>query len=183
MIKLGTEKKAPQRLPLAAGAAILYRPLTAIEREAALATARRAFEAARDGVAALADYGLDEGVAWQDDADLAFGVATLAQLVEMGLRAIVAWEGIVDAEGKPVPVTRANLAALLRDPLYFTFVQQALNAPILELSAEGNGSASSPNGAPAGASTTAQIASDSGSPAPAESAGETASAVPNKSAP
>jgi hypothetical protein len=183
MIKLGTEKKAPQRLPLGSGAAILYRPLTAIEREAALATARRAFEAARDGVDALAAYGLDEGVAWRDDADLTFGVATLAQLVEMGLRAIVDWEGITDAEGKRVPVTRENLSALLRDPLYFSFVQQALNAPILELSAEGNGSASSPNGAQAGASTTAQIASGLEPHAPAAGVAPAASAAPSKSAP
>jgi hypothetical protein len=167
MIKLGTAKTAPRRLDLDAGAFILHRRMTAIDREAGLVAARRAAEAIRAGADAAGLYGLPQFSTLDGDPDLAAGFAELAQLVEIGLRVIISWEGICDAAGAPVPVTRENLAALLSDPVYFLAFQQAIIAPLLELHAEGNGSASSPNGAPAGASNTATPAPDTISLAPA----------------
>jgi hypothetical protein len=183
MIKLGTAPKAPRRLDLDGGAYILYRPMTTIDREAGLAAAGRAAQEIRAGADAAALYGLAPLSPLDGDADLATGFAQLVQHVEIGLRVIVGWEGVADADGAPAPVTRENLAALLSDPVYFLAFQTAIIAPILELHAEGNGFASSPNGAPAGASTIAQTAPVSDRPAPAASGAETASAAPSASRP
>lgn len=183
MIKLGTAPKEPLRLPLGAGAVITYRPMTAIDREAALAASRRFFEEAKAGLAAFSRYGVETKSEWAEDSDLTLGVASLVNLVEMALRVFVSWEGIGDADGKPLPLTRENIAALLREPLYNTIVQEAITRPALEMDLEGNGFAPSPNGAREGAATTAQDAPDSARLAPTESPAPTASAARSASGP
>lgn len=183
MIKLGTARKEPLRLDLGVGASILYRPMTSIDREAGLAAARRFLEEARGGLAAFSRYGVALDSEWIADSDLAIGVAAHINLVEMALRVILSWEGIADAEGESVPVTRENIAALLRDPLYSAMVQEAIMRPLLDLDAEGNGSASSPNGALAGALTTAPAAPPSAPPAPAASEASTESPAPSAESP
>jgi hypothetical protein len=183
MIKLGTAPKEPLRLPLGAGASITYRPMTAIDREAALAASRRFFEEARAGLAAFSRYGVETKSEWAEDSDLTVGVASLVNLVEMALRVFVSWEGIGDAAGKPLPLTRENIAALLREPIYNTIVHEAITRPALEMDLEGNGSAPSPNGAREGAETIAQDAPRSAPHAPAESRAPTANAAPSANGP
>lgn len=161
MIRLGTEKKTPQRLPLPGGASILYRPVTSVDREAGLAAARRFFEELRRSSEGLENYGFPAEMDVNADATLAIGMAALVNLVEISSRVVMSWEGVGDADGAPLPVTRQNLAALLREPLCFNLLDQALSAPLYELADEGNGLAPSPNGAPAGAPPTAPAAARS----------------------
>jgi hypothetical protein len=183
MIKLGTAPKEPLRLPLGAGASITYRPLTAIDRAAAEASARRFFEEAKAGLAAFSRYGVETKSEWAEDSDLTVGVASLVNLVEMALRVFLSWEGIAGPDGKPAELNRQNVAELLREPLYNTIVQEAIMRPALEMDLEGNGFAPSPNGAREGATTIAQDAPGSAPLAPTESQAPTASAAPSASGP
>jgi hypothetical protein len=178
MIKLRTKQSEPQRLSLGDSASILYRPLTAIEREAALAKSREFIEEARAGIDAFARYGFDGSPDWVDNSELALGVGTFILHVEMAVRVFISWDGIADESGKPLPLTRENIAALMRDPILYPVVQKALLRPLHDLDAEGNGSALSPNGAPAGAKNTAQDAHGLKPPAPVEDQAPTESAAP-----
>jgi hypothetical protein len=177
MIKLRTKKSEPLRLPLGDAASILYRPLTAIEREAALAKSREFIEEARAGIDAFARYGFAGSSEWIDDSELALGVGTFVLHVEMAVRVFISWEGIGDEAGNALPLTRENIAALMRDPIIYPVVQKALLRPLHDLDAEGNASAPSPNGAPAGAKNTAQGAQESKPPAPADGQASTESAA------
>ena len=72
--------------------------------------------------------------------------------------AILDWEGVGDADGKPIPVT-AGAAAALMDvwPLFEAF-QARYVAKGLLLDQEKNASAPSPSGTSAGATATARPA-------------------------
>lgn len=153
--------------------------MTSIDREAGLAAGRRFLEDARTGLAAFGRYGVALASEWIDDADLTIGVVAHINLVEMALRVVVSWEGITDAAGQPAPLTRENLATLLRDPLYAAIIQEAIMRPLLTLDVEGNVFAPSPNGAPAGALTTAPAAPPSAPHAPAAGLASAASPARN----
>lgn len=69
--------------------------------------------------------------------------------------AIVAWEGVVDAEGRPAEPTPENIDALLDlYPIAESFERDYLG-PVFLLDAEKNGFAPSPTGTSAGAHATA----------------------------
>lgn len=145
--------KTGLRLDLAPGAWLVYRQATTVDSEAGQAAARDFFRKAREGVAALADYGLDVGEmsAVADDPALSFGVSTIVSLTEIGLRCISEWRGVADERGAALPLDRGNLCALLRDPVLFGVIQAAILGRLFEIVAEGNALKLSPNGAPAGA--------------------------------
>ena len=66
-------------------------------------------------------------------------------------RVVTDWEGVGDANGKPVPVTPEGIDALLDIwPIFETFQTRCL-APHLMLDAEKNASSPLPNGTSAGA--------------------------------
>jgi hypothetical protein len=73
-------------------------------------------------------------------------------------RAIVDWEGVGDADGAPIPVSPEAIDALLDLWPIFEKFQTAYVAKGLELEAEKNVSAPSPNGSSAGAMVTARPA-------------------------
>lgn len=74
---------------------------------------------------------------------------------ELGLLAIVGWEGVAGDDGEPAPVTEESVSALLDlYPIFSAFNDQFVS-PALTLEAEKNASALSPNGTSAGAKTIA----------------------------
>ncbi|MCC6008143.1 MAG: hypothetical protein JJU40_10740, partial [Rhodobacteraceae bacterium] len=73
-------------------------------------------------------------------------------------RAILDWEGVGDAEGKPAPVTPEGIAALLDIWPIFERFQLGYVAKALELEREKNASAPSPHGSGAGARAIARPA-------------------------
>jgi hypothetical protein len=60
--------------------------------------------------------------------------------------AIVAWEGIGDADGNPVPVTPENIELLLQHPDAFAVLNTAYCLPWYERDREKNASSGSPSG-------------------------------------
>jgi len=94
--------------------------------------------------------GLPEGTS-DDEIAVAFGKA-LAE------RAILDWEGVGDATGKPAPVAPEAIAALLDIWPIFERFQMGYVAKGLELEQEKNASAPSPTGPTAGATATARPA-------------------------
>lgn len=74
---------------------------------------------------------------------------------ELGLLAIIGWEGVAGAEGEPAPVTEESVSALLDLYPIFNSFNDLFVGPALTLEAEKNASAPSPNGTSAGAKTIA----------------------------
>lgn len=73
-------------------------------------------------------------------------------------RVVTGWEGVGDANGKPVPVSPDGIDALLDIWPVFEAFQTRCLAPHLMLDAEKNASAPSPTGTSAGAKPTAKPA-------------------------
>jgi hypothetical protein len=161
MIRIG-KPKSDLKLPLGPGAWLVYREATSVDREAALHGAREFFKAARAGARAMSEYGFDigEAKALDDDEGLSSGVSLLVFNVELAMRCVASWEGVGDAEGTPLPLTRENVAALLNDPALYAVVSSALAARLVTLDEEGNASAPLPNGAAAGAPPIAEPAAN-----------------------
>jgi hypothetical protein len=82
-------------------------------------------------------------------------------------RAIMSWEGVGDAEGRPVAVSTAGIDALMEVPAIHAAFRKAYISPGLSVVAEGNGSAAAPNGISATAvAPTAKPARRAATPAP-----------------
>ena len=135
MLRLNLARE-PYWLDLGLGVRIRVEPLTT-----ALMVAARSDPAVR---------GLPEGTG-DDEIAVVFGKA-LAE------RAILDWEGVGDAKGKPAPVTPEAIAALLDIWPIFERFQMGYVARGLELELEKNASAPSPTGPTAGATATARRA-------------------------
>jgi hypothetical protein len=82
----------------------------------------------------------------------------LAMAQAVARRAVLDWEGVGDAEGRPLPVTPEGVDALLEVWPIFEAFQLGYVAKGLVLEQEKNVSAPSPNGTSAGASATARPA-------------------------
>lgn len=127
---------APQWRDLIPGVRVQLRPLTT-----ALMVAAR-------GDPQVAD--LPEGTATEE--------AALAMAKALGRRAVLAWEGIGDAEGKPIDPSPEAIDALLDLWPAFEAFQTLYVAKALLLDAEKNASPPSLSGPSAGARATAQPA-------------------------
>ena len=129
---------APQWCDLIPGVRVRLRPLTT----ALMVSAR--------GDPAIVD--LPEGAVTDE--------AALAMAKALARRAILAWEGIGDAEGNPIEPSPAAIDALLDLWPAFEAFQTLYVAKALLLDAEKNASAPLPTGASAGAQATARPVQD-----------------------
>ena len=127
---------APQWCDLIPGVLVKLRPLTT----ALMVSAR--------GDPAIAD--LSEGAATEE--------AALAMAKALARRAILEWEGIVDADGTPIDPSPEAIDALLDIWPAFEAFQTLYVAKALLLDAEKNASAPLPTGPSAGATATARPA-------------------------
>lgn len=128
MIRL-TEKQ-PVWKDVLPGVRVQFAPMT-----------NKAWRAARRAAAAV--LGTVEGELTDDelreDAGDAFSRALIAP-------AILAWEGVGDAEGEVAEVTPETVSLFLSDPRRFEACDNAYVMPLVLEQAEGNASAGSPNG-------------------------------------
>lgn len=104
-------------------------------------------------VAARADPALDVAAAEGEDA-VATEALALIMAKALARQAILDWEGVVDAEGQPVPVSPAAIDALLDIWPVFEAFQTLYVSRGLLLGAEKNVSPPLPIGSSAGASVT-----------------------------
>lgn len=125
---------APQWCDLIPGVRVRLRPLTT----ALMVSAR--------GDPAIAD--LPEGAATEE--------AALAMAKALARRAILAWDGIGDADGNPIDPSPKAIEALLDIWPAFEAFQTLYVAKALLLDAEKNASSPLPTGASAGAKATAR---------------------------
>lgn len=84
--------------------------------------------------------------------------------------AIVAWEGVGDADGTPVPVTPEAIELLLQHADAFAALDQAYCHPWYERDREKNASSGSPSGTGTGAMPGNAIATSPAAPASADAA-------------
>lgn len=145
MLTLPAAVPEPLRIPLAAGAVAVMRPVETPDWLKARAAVREAVAATEED---------------DPDAGIKFRTVLIRELVHGG---ILSLEGVADAdgaaiEGKPSPEQVDRLLAWF--PAYESF-ERLYAGPILEAQAEKNGLSPSPAGSssPAGATTTAADAS------------------------
>ena len=166
---------------------VRLRRLTSPQIQAARERTTTTLMAAREGLAALAAYGLDQA----DDNGRLLNLASPAEMarvglaigaVELSIDAVEAWGGVFtsreDAESGTVAlIDRPTLAMLLLDDGVCSRLLGEIEKASRLLSAEGNACGSSPDGSSAtprkttGGRTTAKAASATGDRAPAASAG------------
>ncbi len=97
--------------------------------------------------------------------DQAQGLRGLAFVKALARFAIIEWEGVLDVDGEPVPVTPAAIDALMDVWQAAATFEAQYQRPVETLVAEKNGSGAAPSGISAAGSTTAPSA-----PSPAPSA-------------
>ncbi len=189
-VVLSAMRREPVHVDLASiypGLWVRLRRLTSPQVQAARERTTSTLMRAREGLAALADYGLDQA----DDNGRLLNLASAAEMarvgltigvVELAIDAVEAWGGVFtspeDAKaGKVAPVDRPTLAVLLLDDGVCSRLLDEIGKASRLLSAEGNACGSSLDGSSAtprkttGGRTTAKAASVTGDRAPAANPG------------
>ena len=116
----------PYWIDLPRGVRACIRPVTTAIMAAAQNAASRRLAAARADDASL-------------DADLARGLAFAFLVKGLARHAIVEWEGIGDADGKPIPPTEEAVEKLMDLDDFASAFWQAAEMPVARVRAEGNG--------------------------------------------
>jgi hypothetical protein len=173
MLRLAIPRE-PYWLDLPAGVRLQVRPLTTAIMAAAQARAQQAVAELAEQVRARRDAGLPpDGLPDLEDEAERAGVAQLLLIKALARHAILAWEGVLGAEGEaPAPVTPETVGDLMEG---FWVVADAFlrqyTAPIDALLSEGNAFRPSLPGTSAAGAATAPSAETKDSPAPAAAAG------------
>lgn len=113
----------PEWLDMPHGVRLLARPMTAAIDTAANIAVERALR--------------DAGTAMTEEMRIGLALQLRAELLAAEM--IAAWEGVADAEGVPLALTRDNAALLMRSSaeVMLAFVTQ-VRAPLERATAEGN---------------------------------------------
>jgi hypothetical protein len=173
MLRLAIPRE-PYWLDLPAGVRLQVRPLTTAVMAAAQARAQQAVADLAEQVQARREAALPlDGLPDLEDEAERAGLAQLLLVKALARNAILAWEGVFEAEGEaPAPVTPETVGDLMEG---FWVVADAFlrryTAPIDALLAEGNASRPSLPGTSAAGAATAPSAVPRTSPAPAAAAG------------
>lgn len=138
-----------------AGASFTFRRLRTAQMDAARGRVTQVLRDARQGLEALAPYGLDG-----EDASGArinplnpihiAGAHSIVAAVEICLEALESWTGVVSQPGGPLaPIDRETLSMLLQDPALCRWLLDQIDKANQILVTEGNGSAGSLGGSSA----------------------------------
>ena len=132
MLKLSEPKQ--EWLDVLPGVRILFAPVS-----------RKAWRAAQTAAATImrAAEPEEDDAPVSDEATEEAGDAISHALLERG---IIAWSGVGDDDGEPLPVSPESVAIFLAHPLYFDAADRAYVKPFVARMMEGNVSAGSPNG-------------------------------------
>jgi hypothetical protein len=153
---------APYWLELGSGIRLLVNPPTTVLMATARASARTQLEELRAAQQQLLSVGATvEGLPDLNDPNVVQGHLEALTTQAFARYAIADWQGVLEADGTPAPVTAANIAKLMN----IGAVAQAFVALYLvsvhDLENEGNGSAPASNGTSAAGANTATTAAPS----------------------
>ena len=151
----------PYWLDLPHGVKLHVRPCTVLITETARSAAVRVISDIRDGAEAVRDVGLMEklGVDFTNP-DQVDAVGRVTYAVAIARAAIMAWEGVVQADSdEPAPVNAGTVQHLMLIPSMADVFLDKYTRPIEQLVTEGNGSRPEQNGSSAAALNTAPDAS------------------------
>jgi hypothetical protein len=147
----------PYWLALPHGVRLRIRPVTTAVLAAAQARAQRDVEAlCTEPPPDFVDL---------SDPDVARGVAFATLVKALARHAIVAWEGVGDVNGVPLPFAADHAATLMDIEEMATAFWSAAMAPLDKVTTEGNASRPAPPGSSVTGRTTAAAALPSGAPA------------------
>lgn len=169
---------------LGCGVWVKVRPETGLLAASIQAQISRELYAFHAGQDVLGRYGFSaDDVGLLAEANVATGFAVMLDAIIRGAALIEDWN-LADVAGAPVPIETASLKALFDQGVVpgtggvlMAAFRRICDEPALKRAQEGNGSAPSPNGATAGAPTSAGDAAPKGSPAPTEASAKTAAAA------
>jgi hypothetical protein len=147
MLKLASTQREPYWIDLLPGVRVKVRPITVA---AIIAARQAAAEAMKDG---------------GDDAVFLGSAGFTRSIARWG---IAEWEGVGDADGRPVEPAPDTIDALLEVWQAFDAIDRLYVGPALIQADEKNASSPSPNGTSAGAKPTARRARKAARPAPTE---------------
>jgi hypothetical protein len=177
--------------PFHPGVRVKLRPLDSGEAAEARHEALAVVHSLRASADLLKPYGLDgpdgQGrVLNPADPAQMLRLGVLVEGVEMAVRAVQEWEGVVDEAGRPAAVTRRTLSMLMQDDSFDRWLRSRMEAANRILADEKNGLRLSPSGGAGSARTesdptTAPTAEPAASPAPGESPAATAASAPSES--
>lgn len=167
MIRLGIDRE-PRWLVLAGGACMVrVKPLTTMMDFAAKQTAAGR---ARDILIAEELLEASGAVVTGLPPEAAYRLTAVVQSLtaeELAVAAIEEWQGVLDADGQPLPVTEANVRELMAtEPDVAEDFLARYRERVDRLDAEGNASRPSPTGTSAAGQSTADGAATMDRPAP-----------------
>ena len=139
MIRLALPSK-PYDIALDHGVTVTVRPCdTAIYEAARAKVARLVRDIGRQQDEAVEIGARLEGLPDLTDEDARAGFSQALFVAALAQAAVTAWTGVLDAEGKPAPVTDQTIAELMRVPAMAERFIVAFTRPHADLVAEGNG--------------------------------------------
>ena len=164
-LQLSTDSRSRRiDVPLPGGAVLALKPATSVEVETARVRLRRAITDYRAGRQFSEDYGLQTAPSALDETKL-LGLGGVIFVTELVIECAISWDKVWDSTGAPAELNRANVFELLSQDSILDAVRAPLEEPLHKVVTEGNGFASSPNGASAAGSRIAEDAPDSNSAA------------------
>lgn len=147
----------PYWLDLPQSVRVQVRPLTAAVMGAAQSYAERIIRERILQQAEILGFGAPIDGPDYRDTDVRAGAVSEELAVGLARFGIIAWEGVGDEAGTPLPLSDAARAAFGRSELSGEFLK-AYSAPLRQVDAEGNASAPVPNGSSVLGATTADVA-------------------------
>lgn len=122
---------------------VVLRRVTSVDLAEARDATLDALRKAREGMEALAPYGLDQEDAHgvrinpRDPTQMA-RAGRLVGMVEVAIRALISWEGVVGDDGEAAPINRESLSILLLDQTLERRLQVEIDKASRVLVTEGN---------------------------------------------
>jgi hypothetical protein len=156
-------------VPLGGGAVAMVRPATAFEYDLAVARAGKLLAGLIESQesATLALEGLGQEFAGADftSEEWLNAAAQRTALLELATLCVTSWTGVVDETGAAIEPSREILALVLRGNQAARAIRLAIEADVNVELAEGNASATSPNGGEVAALNSALTVEQSAQPA------------------
>ncbi len=164
MLRVEKIDRTVKRRKFVDGAWLTMRPATSIESIQAETEAAQIVADWLKAPQGLREFGLDEFAGPEDGEDMEAQVDRVIGLTRFLVNALLFemlvtdWDGVGDADGNPIEITRKHIGMLLSNADCFAAFERLAWSAERTVSAEGNACAASPNGSVEAAETIAKVA-------------------------